>query len=190
MLIDELLLDARARLAGIPQVPMGRLAHPPRLLSAFVGTRIVPDGSAWALGVLLLGVDRRGVDGVWATGEVVRARPEDRRGYTAESARRRGELAAAASRGGFADGVAVQLPAMRLDVAGVGADGLDPAGLDVAGPASAGAASAELTSDPASPLAIIDGVPMVRWSASAPMMPLAPYLDERIRLLLDPPARA
>ena len=166
MLIDELLLDARTRLAGIEQVPIGRLADPPRLLSAFVGTRIVPDGSVWALGVLLLGVDRRGVDGVWATGEVVRARPEDRRGYTAESARRRGELAAAASRGGFADGVAVQLPAMRLDVASLAEE------------------------DSAGPLAIIDGVPMVRWSASAPMMPLAPYLDERIRLLLDPPARA
>ena len=180
VLIDELLLDARARLAGIPQVPMGRLAHPPRLLSAFVGTRIVPDGSAWALGVLLLGVDRRGVDGVWATGEVVRARPEDRRGYTAESARRRGELAAAASRGGFADGVAVQLPAMRLDVAGLAAAWVDAAGIVAHG----------IDAGPASPLAIIDGAPMVRWSASAPMMPLAPYLDERIRLLLDPPARA
>ena len=159
--VERLLQDARARLADVPRVPLGRIADPPRLLSAFVGTRIVPDGSVWPLGVLLLGVDRRGVDGLWATGEVVRARPEDRRGYPAESARRRGELAAAASRGGFADGVAVQLPSLRID-----------------------------EQDPAGPLGIVDGVISVRWSPAAPLTPLAPYLDERIRLLLAPPERA
>lgn len=163
--VERLLRDARARLADVPRVPLGRIADPPRLLSAFVGTRIVPDGSVWPLGVLLLGVDRRGIDGLWATGEVVRARPEDRRGYTAESARRRGELAAAASRGGFADGVAVQLPSMRIDVEAV-------------------------EGESAGPLGVVDGVVSVRWSPAAPLTPLAPYLDERIRLLLAPPERA
>ena len=109
----------------------------------------------------LLGRDR-----LWAPGVVVVARPADRRGYPAESARRRGELAAAAERGGFAPGEAVHLPARRLDPAAIesGADA-DPIGLDA-------------------------GRAVVRWTRGAPPMPLAAYLDERIGLLLHPPERA
>lgn len=174
-MIEPLLQDARARLTGVPRVPLGRLADPPRLLSAFVGTRIVPDGSVWPLGVLLLGVDQHGADGLWATGEVVRARPEDRRGYPAESARRRGELAVAASRGGFADGVAVQLPAMRIEVGAL---------------EHGHQRQHQHQPEAAGPLGFVDGVISVRWSPAAPLTPLAAYLDERIRLLLEPPERA
>lgn len=164
-MIEPLLLDARAKLEGVPGAAVGRLVEPRGLLAAVRSPRIVRIGEAWPLGVLLL--ETGGAGRLWATGEVVRARPEDRRGYPAESARRRGELAAAASRGGFADGIAVQLPALEIDLAVIS----DPA-------------------PGAGPLAVIDGVAMVRWSPAAPLTPLAPYLDERIRLLLDPPARA
>ena len=66
--------------------------------------RIVRVGSAWHLGVLLIGADA-----VYATGEIVRARAEAPRGFTAESQRARAELAAAARRGGFAEGEAVHV---------------------------------------------------------------------------------
>lgn len=166
-MIGSLLQDARSRLASAPVVAVGRLVEPRGLLAAVRAPRIVPIADAWSLGVLLL--EAGAAERLWGTGEVVRARPEDRRGYTAESARRRGELAAAASRGGFADGVAVQLPALEIEVAALGASS---------------------DAEALGPLAIVDGVPMVRWSPAAPLTPLAPYLDERIRLLLDPPARA
>jgi len=158
--LDALLEAARARLRAVPAVRVGRLVEP-RRLAALRSPRIVPEGEAWPLGVILLGRDR-----LWATGEVVVARPADRRGYPAESARRRGELAAAAERGGFAPGEAVHLPARRLDPAAIesGADA-DPIGLDA-------------------------GRAVVRWTRGAPPMPLAAYLDERIGLLLHPPERA
>jgi hypothetical protein len=39
-------------------------------------------------------------------------------------------------------------------------------------------------------LALQDGVPSVRWSPAAGLVPLAAYLDERIELLRHPPAGA
>ena len=105
-------------------------------------------------------------DAVLATETIVRAREEVRRGFTAESQRRRAELAAAARRGGFAEGEVVHIGWRELDV-----DAVDR-----------GTASG--------PLALREGVPSVRWSAVRGYMPLAAYLDERIELLRHPPAGA
>lgn len=116
--------------------------------------RIVRAGSAWHVGVLLL-TD----DALLATGEVLRAAEPVRRGYAAESARARAERRAEASRGGFANGETVHVGWTPIDLAAVAAGG------------------------PSGPLALVDGVPSVRWSAAGGYMPLEAYLRERIALL-------
>ena len=154
----ELLDTARARLAAAaaPREALGELVVPRRILGVARAPRLERRGSAWHLGALLL-TD----DAVLATGDIVRARQEARRGYTAESQRQRSELAAAARRGGFAEGETVHL------------------GWRVLQPDT-----------PDAPLALHDGIPSIRWSASGALMPLEAYLAERVGLLLDPPAGA
>lgn len=159
MTVARLLDEARARLADAPREGLGELVEPRRILGLARAPRIVPRGSAWHLGVLLL-TD----DAVLATGDILRARTEARRGYTAESQRRRAELAAAARRGGFGEGATVHVGWRMLDPDAVG------------------------RGEASGPLALVDGVPSVRWSASGGYQPLDRYLDERIGLLLDPPS--
>lgn len=157
--VAALLDRARARLHGIPQVTLGERRQPRRILGVPRAPRIAPVGTAWHLGVLLLTEEA-----VLATGEVVRARAEAIRGFTAESQRARAELAAAASRGGFDEGAVVHIGWVPLDLP-------------------------EL-SERTSPLAVRDGVPSVRWSAAGGYVPLTTYLDERVELLRRPPERA
>lgn len=116
--------------------------------------RIVRVGSAWHVGVLLIAGDA-----LYATAEVLRAAAPVRRGYAAESARARAERRAEASRGGFDDGETVHVGWTPIDLDAVAAGG------------SSG------------PLALVDGVPSVRWSAAGSLMPLSAYLDDRIALL-------
>jgi len=144
-----LLDDARRRLAGAPREGLGRLRT-----SRWRADRIVRVGEAWHLGVLLLTEDR-----VLATGEILRAAQEVRRGYAAESARERAERRAQARRGGFAEGEVVHLGWQELDPDAVDAG-------DVSGP-----------------LALLGGEPAVRWSPGGALVPLAGYLDERIALI-------
>lgn len=153
----DLFDDARRRLAGAPRESLGLEVEPRRILGIGRGPRITPAGAAWHLGVLLIGDDA-----VFATGEILRSHAEVRRGYTADSQRVRAARSAAAFRGGFPEGATVH----------VGWRMLDP--------------SASTTGEASLPLAIVDGVPSVRWSAAGGFMPLARYLDERIALLTDP----
>ena len=152
---------ARRALADAPREALGQLREPRRVLGIARASRIVSAGRAWHLGVLLL-TD----DAVLATGDIVRARRDAPRGFTAESQRARAELAAAASRGGFADGETVHVGWRMLDLDAI----------------AGGEAS--------DPLAWRDGVLSVRWSVSAGYVPLEGYLRERIALLLDPPSGA
>lgn len=161
MTVAELLGAARVRLADAPREGLGELVEPRRVLGLGRAPRIVPRGSAWHLGALLL-TD----EAVLATGDILRARTEARRGYTAEAQRHRAELAAAARRGGFAEGATVHI-GWRM---------LDPDAVD--------------RGEASGPLALVDGVPSVRWSAAGGFQPLDRYLDERIGLLLDPPGGA
>lgn len=161
MNIVDLLDDARARLRGAHEEALGELVLPRRVLGVGRAPRILARGTAWHLGALLLTDEQ-----VLATGEIIRARAEAVRGFTAQSQRERAALAAAASRGGFAEGAVVHIGWQVLDVDAV----------------SAGETSG--------PLAVRDGVPSIRWSASAGYAPLAGYLRERIDLLLSPPAGA
>ncbi len=156
------LFDAvRASLRDAPQEALGDLREPRRLLGIARAPRIVPVGRAWHLGVLLVSDDT-----VFATGDVLRARAEARRGYTAASQRARAELAAAARRGGFAEGETVHI-GWRM---------LNPAAVD--------------RGEASGPLTLVDGIAHVRWSAAGGYVPLDRYLDERVALLLDPPAGA
>ncbi|WP_345801460.1 glutaminase [Microbacterium sp. AZCO] len=161
MSLDALFDAARARLRTLPREALGELVQPRRVLGMPRAPRIVSRGDAWHLGVLLVTEDA-----VLATGDIVRARTEARRGYAAESQRRRAELAAAARRGGFAEGQTVHIGWSVVDLGAV----------------AAGAASG--------PLSLVDGVPSVRWSSSGGWMPLSAYLDERIALLEQPPLGA
>lgn len=144
---------ARARLAGSPRERIGDWAASRKLLGFGRAPRIVPVGEAWHVGVLLIGDAE-----VYATGEVLRARTEAPRGYTAQAQRERSERAAAAARGGFADGEVVHLGAVPIDL-----DAL-----------AQGQASG--------PLLLVDRVPHVRWSATGAPRPLADYLDEQLGL--------
>ncbi|MCW3492465.1 glutaminase [Microbacterium sp. SSM24] len=161
MTVADLLGTARVRLAGAPREGLGELVEPRRILGLARAPRIVPRGTAWHLGVLLL-TD----DGVLATGDIVRARTEARRGYTAVAQRARAELAAAARRGGFDEGATVHI-GWRM---------LQPDAVD--------------RGEASGPLALVEGVPSVRWSAAGGYVALDRYLDERIGLLLDPPGGA
>jgi hypothetical protein len=122
--------------------------------SRWRGERIVRVGEAWHVGVLLLTDDR-----ALATAEILRATDPGRRGYTAESARARAARRQLALRGGFAEGDVVHVGWSLIDVDAVDAGG------------SSG------------PLASTDGVPHVRWSATAAYVPLEAYLQERIDLM-------
>lgn len=144
---------ARARLAGSPRERLGDWAASRRLLGFGRAPRIVPVGEAWHVGVLLIGDAE-----VWATGEVLRARTEAPRGYTAQAQRERSERAAAAARGGFTDGEVLHL-------------GAEPIDLD-----------ALARGEASGPLSLVAGVPHVRWSASGQTRPLAEYIDEQLAL--------
>lgn len=159
--VDELFAAARARLADAPRERLGEATAQRRVFGILRPARIVPVGAAWHLGTLLLGDDA-----VFATGEIVRAREEARRGYTAQSQRERSERAAAARRGGFAEGEVVHVGWRVLDLDAVG------------------------RGEPSGPLALRDGVPSIRWSAAGGLLPLQEYLDERIELLRHPPEGA
>jgi hypothetical protein len=155
----ELLAEARARLADAPRERLGELQEGRRLLGIPRPARIAPRGSAWHLGVLLL-TD----DAVLSTGDIVRSRAEVRRGFAAESQRRRAELAAAAARGGVPEGEVVHIGWETVDLERMG--------------------------ERSTPLAVRAGETLVRWSAAGGYLPLARYLDERIELLRHPPERA
>ncbi|WP_295790811.1 glutaminase [uncultured Microbacterium sp.] len=157
--VADLLQEARERLADAPRERIGDLQEGRRLLGIPRASRIAPRGTAWHLGVLLL-TD----EDVLSTGDIVRARAEVRRGFAAESQRRRAELAAAAARGGVPEGETVHIGWRALDL-----DALDTR---------------------SAPLAVRDGEVLVRWSTAGGYMPLARYLDERIELLRHPPERA
>lgn len=155
--VAALLDAARRRLADAPRERIGEFVQPRRVLGVARAPRIVPRLAAWHLGVLLLGDDA-----LYATGEIVRAREEVRRGFTAESQRERDALAGAAFRGGYAEGETVHV-------------GWEPIDL---GALARGEASG--------PLQVIDGMPRVRWSRGGGHTALEAYLDEQVELLRHP----
>lgn len=149
--LDALLADARARLDGVAKVRIGVVREPRRIRRAF-GARpvIAPVADAWHLGVLLVGEAD-----LWATGSVLRAAEEVRRGYTAESQRERAAIRGMAFRGGFAEGETFHYDARAIDDEHPG------------------------------PLVRQGDRILVRWSPAGFLAPLEAYLDERIQLARD-----
>lgn len=148
-----LLQAARERLAGSSRERLGEWTQGRRILGIGRAPRIVPVAEAWHVGVLLIGEDR-----VFATGEVLRARHDAIRGYTAEAQRARAERAAAAFRGGFAEAEVLHLGWSEMDAAAV----------------DRGAGSGILS--------LQDGVPHITWSHTGPPRPLEDYLDDMLSL--------
>lgn len=148
--------EVRERLAGRTQERLGQLVTPRRMLGFGRATRIVPVAAAWHVGALLIGDDE-----VWATGRILRARHEAIRGYTAESQRGRADLAAAAFRGGFAEGESVHIDWQPIDPDAVLSGAVERSG----------------------PLSLQGGVLMVRWSPAAEPRPLDDYLADQLALL-------
>lgn len=147
--ITTILEGARTLLGDVPREGLGR-----EKLSRWRAPRIVRAGSAWHIGVLLIGDTD-----VYSTAEVLRAADPGRRGYTAESARERAERRAWALRGGFSEGEVVHIGWEAIDLDAVG------------------------RGEASGPLALIDGVPSVRWSPAGGYAPLENYLRERIELM-------
>ena len=157
--VEGILAAARTRLADAPRERLGELQEGRRLLGIPRAARIVPRGTAWHLGALLLTDDE-----VLSTGDIVRSRAEVRRGFAAESQRRRAELSAAAARGGVPEGETIHIAWEPVDLSALG--------------------------ERTAPLALRGEEVLVRWSAAGGYMPLDRYLDERIELLRHPPERA
>jgi len=156
------MLDAaRSRLADAPREHLGEWVQPRRVLGIARAPRVVPRGGAWHLGVLLLTDDV-----LCATGEIVRAREQVRRGFTAESQRERDALAGAAFRGGFAEGEVVHV-------------GWQPIDLD-----------ALARGEASGPVWFVEGMPRVRWNSAGGSIALEGYVAERVELLRHPPAGA
>ncbi|MAT18332.1 MAG: glutaminase [Leifsonia sp.] len=97
---------------------------------------------------------------LFATGQVLVVTPPTHPNFRSSLALQRNELRRLAARAGIAPGQTVIVDARPLDPT---ADALD------------------------APLAATPGGVGVVWAAGATPTPLAPYLEERVALLLDPP---
>lgn len=156
--------DAVRRLveAGARDEALARYVGDRRVLGIRRPARMEPIGRVWRLGTLLLG--RNG--SVFATGMLTRSLPPGRPAYQSVSAEERRDYRAAAHRGRFAEGEAVNFDAA-------------PIALD------------ETLADASGPLLLRDDEPVVRWSgASDAFVPLSDYLRDRVDLLVNPPLGA
>lgn len=167
------------REAGVPPeglaeyVPEGR-----RLLVLRRAATMRPLGEVWRLGALLLDTGGQ----LYAAGRATRAAERGRVGHQSVSREERRDIAAAALRGGYLAGAAVNFDAVALPIGVRGPGGGDPAAY------SAGAAALA-----ALPVGFHGGAVRVRWRAGASLdgaPTLEQYLAERAALLIAPPLGA
>ena len=165
--IRSLILTARNRLAdaGAPDEALASFVpeHRGRLFTK--KAVMLPLGRVWRLGVLLLDADAQ----LYQTGLTTRALEPGRPAYQSLSAEQRREYRAAAYRGKFARGETVNFDATPIVV--------DPAAL---------------RSSPGV-LFVRGDRAFVRWSSTAPdeaAVDLEAYLNDRVGLVLEPPAGA
>ncbi|MBK0417752.1 hypothetical protein JD276_01705 [Leucobacter sp. CSA1] len=130
-----------------------------------------PRGEVWRVAPLLLGAD----GALYAAGRATRSAERGRPGYQSVSREERREIAAAALRGGYPVGAAVNFDAVLL-LPGAGA--AEPADLD--------AAIAVLGEE--SPIGVVGAELRVRWRAGAPLEgapSLEEFLRDRVALLVE-----
>ncbi|THG34476.1 hypothetical protein E6C70_09445 [Glaciibacter flavus] len=156
--------DAVARLsdAGARDEALARYVGDRRTLGIRRAPRMESIGRVWRLGTLLVARD----GSVFATGALTRALPPGRPAFQSLSAEERRDYRAAAHRGRFVEGEAVNFDAT-------------PIPLD------------ETLANASGPIVLRDDEPMVRWSAASDaLVPLADYLRDRVDLLVHPPQGA
>lgn len=141
-------------------------APPRRVLVVERNAVMRPLGRVWRLGVFLLDADAT----LFATGSIVRAVEPGHPGHVAISTEDRREHRAAAFRGPFVRGEAVNYDAMPIEL------------------------TPEALREASGPLFLRDHRALVRWttapSGDATAIELEPYLAERVDLLLHPPEGA
>lgn len=151
--------------AGIAPEALASLVPERRALLVLRRAAVMrPLGDVWRLGSLLLGVD----GSLYAVGRATRAAERGRTGYQSVSREERRDIAAAALRGGYPSGTAVNFDATPLP--------LDAAGLRALGAEQ--------------PIGLQDGEVRVRWRAGASLQgapALESYIAERADLLIHPP---
>lgn len=125
-------------------------------------SRLVPRERVWRLGVLLLGPSGEAFSG----GTVVTGPPLGHPNFRSALALERRELQLAARR--------ARIPPDEVVIVGARPIGLDPAGF---------------AADPG-PFLVEGERLLLRWSPAGDPVPVAPYLAERVALLVDPPEGA
>ena len=154
---------AMLQLAGVQTTALAEYLPPgKRLLLLPRPATMRPVGEVWRLGSLLLGVDET----LWAGGPSTRSAERGRVGYQSVSREERRDIAAAALRGGYPAGTAVNYDALPIPLDAVTVGELDPA----------------------LPIGFSGGELRVRWRVGAPLSgapTLAAYLRERAHLLIE-----
>jgi hypothetical protein len=151
--------------AGARDEALAEFVPAHRVLLVDRPARMRPLGRVWRLGVVLLAPD----GSLLATGGITRAVEPGHPGHVAASVEDRREHRAAAFRGPFPRGETVNYDAAPIRL------------------------EATALRDGSGPLLLMDGRVLVRWSASLgdeAAAPFAPYLTERVELLLHPPEGA
>lgn len=162
----------RLRAAGVAPEALAEYVPPRRKLLIQRPATMRPLGEVWRLGTLLLGsqadtdTDAVTAPSLWAAGHATRAAVRPHPGNQSVSREERRDIAAAALKGGYAEGTSVNFDAVSIS--------LDEASLR------------ELGVD--SPVGLVGSELHVRWRAGASLdgaPTLEAYLAERIGLLID-----
>lgn len=151
--------------AGARVEALARFVPARRRLGFTRSAVMLPLGQVWRLGVLL--IDREAA--VYATGSITRAEEPKRPNYQSISAEERREYRAAAIKGGFTRGEAVNFDATAIEL------------------------DEDLLRTGHDPLFLRGNRALVRWSPSATdesAIDLETYLCDRVSLLVDPPEGA
>ena len=159
----SLVADATRRLtdAGARDEALARFVPARRVLLIQRAPTMEPLGRVWRLGVLLLGSEGM----LYAVGRGTRAVPPTHPNFQSISAEERRGYRAAAVRARYPEGETVNFDARPLPLDGEDVD---------------------------DPLVLTDAGLFVRWThtASVSPVPFASYVEERVRLLLEPPQGA
>jgi hypothetical protein len=154
----ERLTAAQARTETLAELLISRRIGPFRRAPKFFRL-----GEVWRLGVLMLEADGDGDARLFATGSVTRAADPRHPNLTSVSGEERRAVREAARKAGFGVGQTVNFDARPLPL--------------------------DDTLGTADPLVLRDGVLLVRWNSGSPdsLAGFAPYVAERVELLVDPP---